>query len=274
MNSIFSIQNLICQYRTNQPVLQIEDLMIPAGQMVFIIGASGVGKSTLIETLGLMNNTIAKQSKTRVHLQVAEQTVALADIWSQPADQLSSIRRQFYSFLFQQNNLMPNFSAGENMSISLLMGGKSIAQAKEEIIPLMERIKLSADLFDRPIADLSGGQRQRLAFIRAVTAEYAVLFGDEPTGNLDRKTAVELFEILQKEITNRKKSALIVSHDLYLATRFADLIIPITTHYSTTAERKYGVIERHKIISKRDKKWYDAEHESINQPESYLQQFL
>jgi ABC-type lipoprotein export system ATPase subunit len=122
---------------------------------------------------------------------------------------------------------MPNFTGGENMLMTALLAGQKMEQARQMVGDLMKKIGLPPRAFTVDISEISGGQRQRLAFIRAIVSNYSVLFGDEPTGNLDANTARQCFDVLQEAINEQGKTAIIVSHDLALATEYADLIIPI-----------------------------------------------
>ncbi len=256
---LFNISNLKCEYKPDLPVLHIEHLGIPRGKLIFVIGKSGIGKSTLIETLGLMNKTIVANANTSI--QFFEQKnipVELNDSWSWNNNLLSEFRRKHFSFIFQNTNLMPNFSSGENMMISLLIKGENKKKAKEEVLKVMSKLSLPHDVFDKRITEVSGGQRQRLAFVRAITADFSVLFGDEPTGNLDERTAIELMTILKQSVSGRNKAGIIVSHDLNLARQFADIIIPITSVSRADGTMMGEVLQRN-IIKKGEDSWRKLE---------------
>lgn len=273
--AVFEISNLQCEYLPNRPVLKLNKLHIPRGQLIFVIGKSGIGKSTFIETLGLMNNTIAASENTSLQFfpDASSEGMELKNSWSLPNARLSEFRRKYFSFIFQNTNLMPNFTAGENMMMSLLIKGRPMTEAKAEVLGVMEKLSLGPEVFDKKITALSGGQRQRLAFVRSVTAEFSVLFGDEPTGNLDENTASELMGILKKVIKAEQKTGIIVSHDLRLACEFADMVIPITTVEDSEGQRS-GVIEPKDIIQCKEGAWYNGTAEAIEQPKTYLHQFL
>jgi len=271
---VFKIRNLTCEYVAGTPVLKLKRLDLPKGKLIFVIGKSGIGKSTFIETLGLMNNTIVADQDTVVGFSgEAGQTVELKSSWDWANQKLSDFRRSYFSFIFQNTNLMPNFTSGENMIVSLLIKGKSQAEAKAEVLEVMEKLSLPPSVFDKKITEVSGGQRQRLAFVRAVTADFTVLFGDEPTGNLDEKTAHELMHVLKDLIVNRNKVGLIVSHDLNLAAHFADMIIPITAISKEDGTMMGEVLEEN-IISKTNGIWRKQGGTEIVETVSYLNQFL
>lgn len=251
--NVFEVENLKCEYETGKTVLQIDKLAIPQGSLVFIVGKSGIGKSTLIETLGLMNNTIAPNKETRLKFfsNSSDSTSQdVADFWDRSDNAMSEFRKQNLSFIFQNTNLMENFSAGENMMVNLLINGVSSEKAKQRVLEVMKTLSLEEVLFDRDISALSGGQRQRLAFVRAITAEFTVLFGDEPTGNLDEATAGELMSSLKSLIRKENKTAVIVSHDLQLAAEFADMIIPITFNTPDKNGARHGEILPENILHK------------------------
>lgn len=275
MQNIFDIKKLTCEYIADLPVLYINDLQIPAGKLIFIIGKSGIGKSTFIETLGLMNKTVARKEETLIQFTpvTSGSTVELKDSWSLPDTELATLRQQHFSFIFQNTNLMPNFSAGENMMTSLLIQGVSVEKARKQVYQMMNRLSLDDEVFNKKITELSGGQRQRLAFVRAVTTDFTVLFGDEPTGNLDENTADDLMGILKTLIQEEGRTCMIVSHDLRLAVKFADIIIPIASQKSA-GERTIGIIDKTNIIVKANNNWVNNKGESLDKPAMYLKLFL
>lgn len=271
---VFNIKNLNCAYGEGATVLHIPELHLPKGQLIFVIGKSGIGKSTLIETLGLMNNTIRAQPESRVHFHPENgQVIDLYKLWTEGNHLLSDFRRKYFSFIFQNTNLMPNFTCGENMIFSLLIKGMPYQEAKKEIINMMNRISLDPAIFDKKITEVSGGQRQRLAFTRAITADYSVLLGDEPTGNLDNGIARELMAILSETVKEKNNTCIIVSHDLGLACHFADTIIPITKKHNGNGIDT-GIIENANIIHRYNSLWQTTEKKHIYNIDSYLSQFL
>lgn len=274
--NLFEIRNLHCQYRPGQPVLDISRLDIPRGQLVFIIGRSGIGKSTLIETLGLMNRTIAPLKETSVLFSPGgdEPAADLASAWTEPNARLAGFRRRHFSFIFQNTNLMPNFTSGENMMVSLLIKGKKLEEARREVSAVMDRLSLPLELFDKRTTEISGGQRQRLAFVRAITAEFSVLFGDEPTGNLDKDTSETLMQVLREQIREKNKTGIIVSHDLALAEKFADMVAPITARRESDDKPPVGVVDPEHIIRRRDGRWENHLGVAIENTSAYLNQFL
>ncbi len=248
-NNILEIRDLQCAYQPGQVVLDVSSLDIGREKLVFVVGVSGGGKSTLLETLGLMNNTTAclpDHDAVRFFPAAAE-SVPLLGLWAADDATRSAFRRHYFSFIFQHTNLMPNFSAGENMMAAALLTGLSVAEATDKVRVLMEQIGLPAAVFSGTVRELSGGQRQRLAFIRALMADHELLLGDEPTGNLDVRTAEVCMELLRSHLRSHRKSAVIVTHDLRLACRYADCIIPIRLRYDTDG-RPYGCVDGAEVL--------------------------
>ena len=248
---IFKIENLVCSYSMNSEdaVLRVKNLVIEKGELIFLLGASGSGKSTLLETLGLMNNTLAEGS---IQFMSAEDgVVRYEDIWyGNHASSLSEVRKKYFSFIFQNTNLMENFTAYENICLSpMIQQGITQNQALDDATVLMEKVNLPIDQvgFDTLSVNLSGGQRQRVAFVRALVSKYAVLFCDEPTGNLDEQNANELMRLLREAISE-DASVIVVSHDINLALAHATSIIC----FSRDEESKCSEIRSNDIFKRAD----------------------
>lgn len=232
---LFEINNLRCsydkKYREGQSkvVLEIEHLAIPRGKKVFIVGESGIGKSTILETLGMMNNTIVPGDPTRFIFYEAEgNEIDLKALWTKRDRIVSDFRLKNYSFIFQSTNLMKNFTAFENIAFTRMLQGYGRISCFQRTKKILNDLGLDHIDQKRMAQELSGGQQQRLAFARAIIPEFTVLFGDEPTGNLDAENAVRVMEILTDKLTEHEgASAIIVSHDMHLAVTFADVIVKI-----------------------------------------------
>ncbi len=244
MNPLFQIRDLTCAYNKGRTVLNIKELDIPQGELVFLLGVSGSGKSTLIETLALMNNTLASGE---VHF--ADNALKFSELWKKndPVE-IARVRKKHFSFIFQETNLMENFTAYENVCLSQMIKqnvrqDEAVAGAKQ----LADQVGLTNQELnaDTLAVNLSGGQRQRLAFVRAINNDFTVIFGDEPTGNLDEENANELLRILKQNI-GQKSAAIIVSHDIDLAVQHADKIIVITK-----SPEGYGEILPQNIFNKK-----------------------
>ncbi len=231
-NAIFKISNLSCVYNQDRgntiPALVIDDLEIPRGKLTILLGESGIGKSTILETLGLMNDTVAKGSNLLFTPGNGDGDIQFATLWQRNDTEIAGIRNKHFSFIFQSTNLMPNFTAYENICLTQMLQGKDQTSAVANAEKYMRMVGLGAVEKDKKAFELSGGQRQRLAFVRAITCEFSVLFGDEPTGNLDEGNSKELMTLLKNVINTENKSSIIVSHNIDLALEFGDQIIILT----------------------------------------------
>lgn len=235
MKRLYEIENLRCSYDKNyvegvsKVVLEIRNLSLPKGKKIFIVGESGIGKSTILEVLGLMNNTIVSGQDSRFTFYDEEGEVNLLNLWEKGNDVLlSAFRLKHFNFIFQSTNLMRNFSAYENVALTRMLQGYSREEAFAKASKVLADLGLEHIDENRMTQELSGGQQQRLAFARAILPDFTVLFGDEPTGNLDSDNAVRAMELLASKLNELKdSSAIIVSHDMPLAISFADIIIKI-----------------------------------------------
>lgn len=257
MQKQFEIRSLRCSYDKeyvegkSKVVLEIEHLEIPRGKRVFIVGESGIGKSTILETLGMMNNTIVKDKEACLNFYTKDdKKIDLKALWSSGKESaLSDFRLKNYSFIFQSTNLMRNFTAYENIAFTRMLQGYTKFQCYQRTRKVLEELGLGHVDENRMAHELSGGQQQRLAFARAILPDFSVLFGDEPTGNLDGENAVKVMEILSNKLRELDEaSAIIVSHDMHLAVTFADIIIKIRKEirpkeHEYDEDITYGVID-------------------------------
>lgn len=235
MQALFDIKNLRCSYDKNfregisKVVLEIDSLVIPRGKKIFIVGESGIGKSTILETLGMMNNTLVTDPSYVFNFYDGDNVVNLALLWRGHSEkQLSAFRLKHYSFIFQSTNLMRNFSTFENIAFTRMLQGYGKFHCFQRTRKALAELGLEHIDEKRMTQELSGGQQQRLAFARAILPDFTVLFGDEPTGNLDAENAVRVMTILSEKLNSLNgASAIIVSHDMHLAATFADLIVKI-----------------------------------------------
>ncbi|MFZ1332426.1 MAG: ABC transporter ATP-binding protein [Flavobacteriales bacterium] len=225
---VFSIRDLDLGYDPGNTVLHIPQLTVIPGELTFVLGPSGAGKSTLLESLGLMKNTFQPGPNSLLDLRTVQgNTTSLLGIWEDGGDRANAMRKKHFSFIFQSTNLMPNFSLGENICFTGMLEGADLSAMKPKALQLMDQLNLDPALFDQPATMASGGQRQRAAFVRALCKGFDVLFCDEPTGNLDHENALSLFQLLRKHIKDNQLTAVIVTHDVDLAERFADHVVKI-----------------------------------------------
>ena len=287
MSKLFDVEHLRCSYDKtyvegrSKVVLQIDNLSFPKGKKIFIVGESGIGKSTILEVLGLMNNTIVPDPATRfVFYDENEKPVDLMAMWNRnDDDELSRLRRKHFNFIFQSTNLMKNFTAYENISITRMLQGFSRQESYDRASRILDDLGLGHITEERKAQELSGGQQQRLAFARAIIPDFTVLFGDEPTGNLDSENAVRAMELLTLKLSEyENSSAIIVSHDMHLAVSFGDMIVKIK---KVANERKetddettfYGLIDKECVYELSDdgKTWSNGKDSYTNEAfETYL----
>jgi len=267
-NKILSVKNLSCKYSNGRTVLKVEDFTLHRGEVVFLLGPSGIGKSTFIEAIGLINNTSHVDADTTVSYYLnSNEEVNIAELWNGKNEKLEAFRRDHFSFIFQNNYLMPNLTAGENMMLTLLMKGETEVSAKEKILDLLKVVHLHPDVMDKNVFNVSGGQKQRLAFVRAIASPFEILIGDEPTGNLDSVTAHALMDFTRNQIIADNKSGIFVSHDVNLALTYADRI------YLFMSENKddgiLGRLNSKHLLTRSNDVW-KMRNEVINQPEEYV----
>ncbi|MFY0686040.1 MAG: ABC transporter ATP-binding protein [Cyclobacteriaceae bacterium] len=244
----FTIKNLECAYGDGKTVLSVPELDIPYGKICVFLGPSGVGKSTLLETLGLMNHTI-KSGNVRF----SDCSDDFNVLWD--GGDIANVRNKYMSFIFQENNLLDNLTAIENAMIPLLIQGVEEQKAKSTIKEWCNSLALEFINDDTRVSELSVGQKQRLAFIRAASPDFTVLFGDEPTGNLDEKNGDVLMEALKSKIQSSASTMLsiIVSHDIDLALKYADEIIVLTKK-----GERVGTIDQKNIYKKNGTDWVSS----------------
>ena len=186
-------------------VLTGVDLEIKSGEIVALIGPSGSGKSTLLQIAVLLETP----SSGEIYLNRQN--------CSKLGDGLRTLlRRDFLGFVYQYHNLLPDFSAEENVMLPQLIAGRKAKAARERAAWLLERLNLGSRLKHRP-AEMSGGEQQRVAIARALANAPKLLLADEPTGNLDPKTSDVVFAELLNIVKETGLSALIATHNMELA---------------------------------------------------------
>ena len=186
-------------------VLKGVDFEVSQGEIVAIMGASGAGKSTLLQILG----TLLTPDSGSLEIDGTP-------VLSLGAGELSAFRNRRIGFVFQAHHLLPEFSARENVMIPLLIGGEKEAKARVRADELLELVGLGARLAHKP-SELSGGEQQRVAIARALSMNPAILFADEPTGNLDSRTKEEIHSLLLSVRKQLGQTMVIVTHDAGLA---------------------------------------------------------
>ena len=227
---VLSCKNLAKTYLDGElrvPVLKSVDLSVTAGEMVAITGASGTGKSTLLHLLGGLDDITSGEVEW-----MGRNVSGLSD------NLRSSLRNKFLGFVYQFHHLLPEFNVLENTAIPLWIGGVSAKESRERCVQLLERVGLSHRLTHR-VGELSGGERQRVAIARALITQPAIVLADEPTGNLDAKTAQQVFELMRELSKVLDISFVMVTHNDAMAKQL-DRCLTVESGSLRQLERRDG----------------------------------
>ena len=213
MNSVISINNITKTYEGPPPVKALDGvtLEVQKGDFVAIVGQSGSGKSTLLNMIGLLDS-------------VTEGTIDIEgkNISELSDNELSKFRGEKIGFIFQSFFLLPGLTAQENVAEGLLYQGIPRAERLESATKVLEQVGLGDRTTHLP-KELSGGQQQRVAIARALVQVPAFVLADEPTGNLDKESGLNILNIL-KELNNQGKTVIMITHNQEHADMFEKVI--------------------------------------------------
>ena len=204
---LYDVRRTYTQAGSALHVLRGANLKVVPGEVIALVGPSGAGKSTLLHIAGLLERP--DSGEVRFHGE---------DCGQFDDDKRTELRRSRLGFVYQSHNLLPEFSAAENIIVPQMIAGRSKADARPRALELLEAMGLAARAEHRP-GQLSGGEQQRVAIARALANRPAVLLADEPTGNLDPETADTVFAQLGSIAKQQGLAAIIATHNPALAAR-------------------------------------------------------
>ena len=223
MNNVIDIKGITRNFQLGQETVKVLkgiDLIIEKGEYVAFMGPSGSGKSTLMNLLGCLDTPTS-----------GSYILNGADVSTMTDDQLAEIRNKEIGFVFQTFNLLPRTTALDNVALPMIYAGKSKTERNERAAEVLKNVGL-ADRMDHKPNQLSGGQRQRVAVGRALVNKPSIILADEPTGNLDSKTSVEIMNLFD-EIHAAGNTVILVTHEEDIA-----------EHAHRVIRLKDGVIEK------------------------------
>lgn len=214
MDKVIEIQNIVKNYQIGTVIvraLRSVSVDINRNEYVAIMGPSGSGKSTLMNLLGCLDTPTS-----------GKYILNGTDVSKMDDDYLAEIRNKEIGFVFQTFNLLPRYTALENVTLPLIYSGVQKVEREKMAIETLRQVGL-ADRMDHKPNELSGGQRQRVAIARALVNKPSIILADEPTGNLDSKTSVDIMMLLD-EIHKKGNTVIVVTHEEDIARHAARII--------------------------------------------------
>ncbi len=221
--TIISCQNVTKRFKEGKldvEVLKGISLDIESGEKIAVVGSSGSGKSTLLHILGGLD--LPTQGNVNI---MGHDVAKLSD------KQRGQLRNHSLGFIYQFHHLLPEFTALENVAMPLLIRGLKVVEASKHASEILDKVGLSERLKHKP-GQLSGGERQRAAIARALVTKPNAVLADEPTGNLDHKTALQIFDLMQSLNKEMQTAFIIVTHDMQLAAKMDKIYNLVDGHLS------------------------------------------
>lgn len=215
MSEIVKISDLVKHYHVGEAVVKAvdhTDLSIERGKFTAIVGRSGSGKSTLLQIMGGLDRPDS-----------GEVVIDGTELFELKGNQLAVFRRQKIGFIFQDFNLIPSLNVWENVVLPMGLDGRKVQ--KDEVMNILKRIGLEDKIEAMPNT-LSGGQKQRVAIARALVSSPSIILADEPTGNLDSKTELEVMALLKNCVKDFHQTLVMITHDETIA-QMADVVVVI-----------------------------------------------
>lgn len=259
MDYIFQIRNLkVDFYKSDKLELFVPSLDIPRGKMIFVLGRSGCGKSTFMETLGLINNffNIGEYEEDRneeatilFYPEPRSKGINYGVEWKGNRELIATLRREYFNFVFQSENLLSQFNGIENIRLTSCIQSSDINENQLHLLSDDKHLKIKSCL-DRDIKTLSGGEKQRIAFMRTVLRKGAVIFADEPTGNVGDDDAKIILSTMKDQVENNREknnTAFVVTHNFDNALDYADQIYIIQKNDTLKSNI---IIESNNILNK------------------------
>ncbi len=214
MDKVIEIKNIVKNYVIGEVIVQAlrsVTINIERNEYVAIMGPSGSGKSTLMNLVGCLDTPTS-----------GSYILNGTDVSKMEDDYLAEIRNKEIGFIFQTFNLLPRYTALENVTLPLIYAGVSKAEREKVSIATLKQVGLADRMLHKP-NELSGGQRQRVAIARALVNNPSIILADEPTGNLDSKTSIDIMNLLD-EIHKKGNTVIVVTHEEDIAMHAARII--------------------------------------------------
>ena len=214
MNEIVKVSDLVKYYHVGENVVKAvdhTDLSIERGKFIAIVGRSGSGKSTLLQMIGGLDRPDSGQV-----------IIDGKSIFELKEKQLAVFRRRKIGFIFQDFNLIPSLNVWENIVLPIGLDGRKVN--RNQVMEILQHIGLEEKIHAMPNT-LSGGQKQRVAIARALAGSPAIILADEPTGNLDSRTELEVMTILKKCVKDYNQTLVMITHDETIAQMADDRVV-------------------------------------------------